>query len=132
MADLLFLDDSHADFFHEKIGQLEEEGHTADVYFKSLVYLCGLVSETRDNFGSIYSWTDRTINLDALSAGWQTGGTYRITRLAFNLWNGCGSDSPDGELISSMFLPDNLFCCSFMEYFFQAIRLRFPEYCLYR
>ena len=51
MADLLFIDDSHAAFFREKIAQLEADGHTADVYFKSLVYLCGLTSETRDTFG---------------------------------------------------------------------------------
>ena len=50
----------------------------------------------------------------------------RVTRLAFNLWNSCGSDGGSGA--TEEYLPDNLFCCELMEAFFEALRIRFPEY----
>ncbi|CUP97933.1 Uncharacterised protein [uncultured Flavonifractor sp.] len=40
----------------------------------------------------------------------------KITRLAFNLWNGYGTEQPDSAQISPFFLPDELFCCVFQPY----------------
>lgn len=60
--------------------------------------------------------------------GWQTGTSKRITRLAFNLWNGYGQEQPEDERVSAAFLPDEIFCCGFQSCFFEAVRLRFPEY----
>lgn len=122
-----FIDSAHKEFFLQKLSQAEGERKRVDSYFKALIYLCGLTQETRSHFSSIFDWNDWTINFECLSAGWQTGGTARITRLAFNLWNGCGSDDPIGTPISIEYLPDNIFCCNFMEYFFEAVRLRFSE-----
>lgn len=120
-----FADRNHESFYLEKLALAESEGKRIDGYFRALVYLCGLTDETRFHFADIFCWTDWSIRPEVLSAGWQTGGTLRVTRLAFNLWNGCGSDDPDGTEAQSEYLPDNLFCCPFMEYFFEAVRLRF-------
>ena len=67
----------------------------------------------------------------ALEKGWQTGGTARIVRMAFNLWNGwcyeSEEEAQDGRM-SEAFTPDNLFCCEFAPYFYEAVKLRYPEY----
>ena len=67
----------------------------------------------------------------ALEEGWQTGGTARIVRMAFNLWNGwcyeSEEEAQDGRM-SEAFTPDNLFCCEFAPYFYEAVKLRYPEY----
>ena len=105
-----FLDQEHADFFAEKDRFTQEAGHTADSYSRSFFYLCGLCPDTRTHFRRLFDWD-----------GW-------CTRLAFNLWNGYGQEIPDRSDISASFLPDEVFCCPFQPYFFEAIRLRFPEY----
>lgn len=126
MDNIRFLSTAHKDFF---LGQMEaatNAGRGTDSYFKSLVYLCGLTEETRNHFSDIFDCHDWAINLEATSAGWQTGTSLRVTRLAFNLWNGCGSDSGSGA--TEEYLPDSLFCCELMEFFFEALLIRFPEY----
>lgn len=126
MDNLRFLSMAHKDFF---LGQMEaatNAGRCTDSYFRSLAYLCGLTAETRDHFSDIFDCSDWSIRPEATEVGWQTGTSLRVTRLAFNLWNGCGSDSGGGA--TEEYLLDNLFCCELMEFFFEALRLRFPEY----
>ena len=123
-----FYDDAHEAFFCEKLKLAAASGRTPDSYFRSLLYLCGLCAETRCHFHSLFDWREWCICPEALADGWQTGTSKRITRLAFNLWNGCGQEQPDDERISAAFLPDEIFCCGFQPYFFEAVRLRFPEY----
>lgn len=123
-----FFDAAHEAFYTEKLEQAKREGHRVDGYFSSLLYLCGLCHDTRAHFNRLFDWREWCICPDALSDGWQTGATGKITRLAFNLWNGYGFIDPDDEHVSASFLPDELFCCEFQAYFFEAIRLRYPEY----
>ena len=79
---------------------------------------------TRRNVGRIFDFEQDRIKPDGLHEGWQTGGTVRITRLAFNLWNGY---TEQGE--ERMSTPYEMFDCSFAPYFYEAIKLRYPEYC---
>ena len=39
-----------------------------------------------------------------------------------------GQEQPEDERVSAAFLPDEIFCCGFQSCFFEAVRLRFPEY----
>ena len=51
--------------------------------------------------------------------------------MAFNLWNGwCYESEEDAQegRTSDTFTPDNLFCCEFAPYFYEAVKLRYPEY----
>lgn len=125
--DIRFADIEHLNFYGEICARAKGEGKRVDSYFRSLVYLCGLTPDTRAYFKDIFDWEDWAIRPESLSAGWQTGGSLRIIRLAFNLWNGCGSDDPDAAAVQVEYLPDALFCCGYMEFFFEALRLRFPE-----
>lgn len=87
-----------------------------------------LNDDTRSHFHRLFDWREWCICPEALADGWQTGTSKRITRLAFNLWNGYGQEQPEDERVSAAFLPDEIFCCGFQSCFFEAVRLRFPEY----
>ena len=123
-----FYDDANEAFFREKLERAAASGRTPDNYFRSFLYLCGLCPDTRSHFHRLFDWREWCICPEALADGWQTGTSKRITRLAFNLWNGYGQEQPEDERVSAAFLPDEIFCCGFQSCFFEAVRLRFPEY----
>lgn len=123
-----FANNAHEAFYCEWLEQAIESKRVPDGYFRAFLYLCGLCPDTQAHFHRLFDWDEWCIRPEGLSEGWQTGTTKKITRLAFNLWNGYGAEEPDDTSISPFFLPDELFCCGFQPYFFEAIRLRFPEY----
>ena len=59
-----------------------------------------------------------------MHGGWQTSGTVRVCRLAFNLWN--GYTDPEH---SNAYSPEDLFCCEFAPYFMEGVKIRYPKYC---
>lgn len=125
MNEILFKNDSHREFY------LRHTVNGSDVYLRTLVYLLGLTAETRVNFSQCFNAKSRMIKPEALSEGWQTGSTGRIVRMAFNLWNGWHYETPedaDVGRVSAACTPDELFCCEFAPFFFEAIKLRYPEY----
>ena len=126
--DIWFADIEHLNFYRDICTRAEAGGKRVDSYFRPLAYLCGLTPDTRAHFQNIFDWEDWSICPEALSAGWQTGSSLRIIRLAFNLWNGSGSDDPESSGMQAEYLPDNLFSCGYMEFFFDAMRLRFPRF----
>lgn len=67
---------------------------------------------------------ERLIKPKALHEGWQTGGSARLTRLAFNLWNGYVEKGEE-----SLSTPYEMFDCGYAPYFYEAIRMKYPEYC---
>lgn len=118
---MLFADIEHRDFYLSRIGE------RADAYRKSMYYLIGLTPETRIKSNKIL--TEDGINIDVLQEDWQTGTTLRVCCLAFNLWNGyITKENGEDSIKPAAFTPEELFCCSYAPFFFEAIRLRFPEY----
>jgi len=69
-----------------------------------------------------------------LHEGWQTSGSQRVVRMAFNLYcNGTPSvyDYEDAEeqlTECKLYSVEDLFCCGYAPYFWQAIQIRYPEY----
>lgn len=129
-----FIDDEHKSFFENKMEELAKLGKK-DVYYKSLVYTLGICETTREHFKEIFNIYQSEVNLDAIQKGWQTGTSEKVTRMAFNLWNHClmydSEDDLDKEKISSSYAPSEIFCCSFAPYFWEAIKIRYPEYTNY-
>lgn len=76
---------------------------------------------------------------ECLQEGWQTSGSVKIIRMAFNLYcNGTPSiynfeDSDlEGQLQEcSLYTVEELFCCGYARYFWEAVKIRYPEYCFY-
>lgn len=127
---ILFQDKEHAQFTSDKLRQLRDMGHEPDVYAQALFYTLGVCDDTRRHFEDLFDMEDRGIKLDGLQMGWQTGTSRKVTRLAFNLWNGCQYDSEgDAEAgrLSPYYAVDEIFCCGYLPYFMEAVRLRFPE-----
>ena len=59
-----------------------------DSYYSSFFYCVGISEDTRNHVDRMFDFKERLIKPEALHEGWQTGGSARLTRLAFNLWNG--------------------------------------------
>lgn len=110
---------NHKDFFFDTMKKCKRD----DSYHRALVYLLGLTPDTRNHFHELFDLTEDMIEPDGLAAAWQTSGTLRICRLAFNLWNEyVDEDRPE------LFSPSDLFCCEFAPFFIYALQLRYPEY----
>ena len=116
-----FIDQGHRKFYY---AMLIKSDRRDDVYYRSLFYVLGLSKETRERINELFDFESRSIKPDALYAGWQTGQSVRLTLLAFNLWSGWTAKGK--EHFST---PNGLFDCSLARYFWEAIRLRYPEYC---
>lgn len=129
-----FIDDEHKSFFENKMEELAKLGKK-DVYYKSLVYTLGICETTREHFKEIFNINQSEVNLDAIQKGWQTGTSEKVTRMAFNLWNHSlmydSEDDLENEKNSSSYAPSEIFCCSFAPYFWEAIKIRYPEYTNY-
>lgn len=126
---ITFMDAEHERFFFSALKRC----NNFDVYHQSFFYLLGLNADTRRNAAEIYDFDERLVRPGCLEQGWQTSGTVRIVRLAFNLYcNGtpsvkCLEGNPLDEC--KRYAVDEIFCCSYAPYFWQAIKLRYPEYC---
>lgn len=130
MFKIKFIDKEHREFFKEKYNSLQGYRKT-DVYYLSLIYLLGIDENTRNNFNKIFDIDKGEINIEALHCPWQTSSSEKVTRLAFNLWNSCNYDGREdyfNDKYSSEYNPSNIFCCSYAPYFYEGIKLRFPEY----
>lgn len=120
MAEIKFTSKEHEDFYRT---MLQRSGN-GDSYHRAFFYCVGISGTARTNVERIFDFVKNQIKPDGLHEGWQTGGTVRITRLAFNLWNGY---MEQGE--ERMSTPYEVFDCNYSPYFYEAIKLRYPEYC---
>lgn len=124
-----FKNEQHKSFYMENIQKTNSE---RDPYRKALFYTLGLTEQTRVHINDIYDFHKKGIDWDGLSKPWQTSTSLRVTRLAFNLYNNFNGiigdeviDNPNG------YTPEDIFCNELMTYFFEAIKLRYPEYAGY-
>lgn len=116
-----FMDKEHKAFFARMMAKSQKQ----DCYHQALFYTLGLNPDTRANVDSLFDFKMDWIMPEHFHAPWQTGGSYRVTRMAFNLWNGWAEE---GHEKSST--PDEMFDCGYASYFFEAVKLRYPEYCV--
>lgn len=127
---ILFASEEHEKFYYEKL----EEVRMQDVYHKALCYCLGINTDTRQNVNRIYDFKSGLVKPECLMEGWQTSGSMRVIRMAFNLYcNGTPSvsdyDDADEKLREcSMYSVEELFCCGYAPYFWQAVQIRYPEY----
>lgn len=115
-----FVSKEHEKFYNE---MLKRSG-VNDCYHRSFFYCIGISEITRSNITRLYNFKRGYAKPGGLHEGWQTDSTIRLSRLALNLWNGY---TEQGE--ERMSAPYELFDCEYAPYFYEAIKLRFPEYC---
>ena len=131
--ELIFISEAHEKFYYEKLKEVRYQ----DVYHKALCYCLGISDDTRRNANRIYDFETGYVKTECLHEGWQTSGSAKVVRMAFNLYcNGTPSvdDYKDAEEQISecrQYTVEELFCCAYAPYFWQAIQIRYPEYATY-
>ena len=120
MAEIKFASKEHKEFY---VTMLQKSGNN-DSFHRAFFYCIGISDTTRKNIDRVFDFGRDRIKPGGLHEGWQTGGTMRLARLAFNLWNGYTEEGAE-----RMSTPYEMFDCSYAPYFYVAIQLRYPEYC---
>lgn len=121
-----FFDNKHKQFYEQKLKEIGK----SDVYRKALVYTLGICETTREHFNNIFNLKSGEININAVTAPYQTSTSKKVTRMAFSLWNRCNYDSEqdiENDKVSTYYNPSEIFCCTYAPYFWQAIKIRYPE-----
>ena len=128
---ITFKNQMHMDFYTEYVMKCREQ----DVYQKALIYCLGIDRNTREHVDQIYDFSTGCIKPKCLLEGWQTSGSVKIIRMAFNLYcNGTPSisfcKSKKAQLEEcQLYTVENLFCSGDAKYFWEAVKIRYPEYC---
>lgn len=116
-----FKDAEHEEGYNKLIAKAEVQEW--DKERLSLFYVLSLFDETRKYIEDLYDFQGKCIKLDGLTKGWQTGGTTKATKLAFNLYNNWRGYDGEGEDYS----PLEIFSVSteYRNYMLLAVQLRF-------
>ena len=130
--DILFISKEHEKFYNDNLLLVRYQ----DCYHKALVYCLGLNNDTRTHISEIYDFKAGLVRPDCIHQGWQTSGSIKVTRMAFNLYT---NNTPTLYLCDSheklqecaKYTVEELFSCSYAPFFWQAIKLRYPEYASY-
>lgn len=109
----------HKSFYYKMLKKTHKRN---DACHRALFYLLGVSKHTRRHIEDIFDFENRNIRPKAIYAIWQTGSSARLTRLAFNLWNGWTEKG--GEWLSA---PSELFDCGLAPFFLEALKLRYPD-----
>lgn len=127
---IIFANKQHKDFYLEYLPKCRYN----DAYHRALVYCLGINRDTREHVNQIYDFQSGLIKTECLHDGWQTSGSKKIVRLAFNLYtNGMPSiydcDGAEQQVKECQrYTVGNLFCCSYAVYFVEAVKIRYEEY----
>ena len=133
LTSIIFKNRQHENFYNEYL----EKRRYKDVYHRALVYCLGIDRDTREHIDSIYDFNAGLVKPECLHEGWQTSGSAKIVRLAFNLYcngmpsieDGMKEDEILGECQS--YTVEDIFCCGYARYFWEAVKIRYPDECNY-
>jgi len=131
---ITFKNEEHENFYNEYLQKCRYQ----DAYHQALVYCLGISKDTRVNAERIYNFETGLVKVKCLHEGWQTSGSLKIIRMAYNLYcNGTPSvkdsaKSADRLQECQRYTVEDLFCCGYAKYFWEAIKVRYPEYCFYQ
>ena len=127
---IIFISEAHEKFYYEKLKEVQYQ----DEYHMALFYCLGINNDTRQNFDRIYDLKNDCVKPECLKEGWQTSGSKKVTRMALSLFcNGVPSIDENESVKEQLhecrqYTAEELFCCAYAPFFWQAIRIRYPEY----
>lgn len=101
----------------------------------AIVWASALIQE--EILAVFYDFKTGDIKTECLREGWQTGSSMKVVRLAFNLY--CNTTpsvddykEPEEQMDECMkYTVEDLFCCTYAPFFWQAIQIRCPDYANY-
>jgi len=123
-----FGDEQHEKRFYAILGKMK----SGDVYHTSVAYLLTLDIECYRHIDSLFDFEEDVIKpYGALNQAWQTGTSAKTTRLMFNLWRGSYEDYDRDEKSvkdsSRKYTVDEIFSSNLALWYFEAIKLRYPN-----
>lgn len=134
----VFIDKAHEIFYRDQMKKVKD-----DVYHRALFYALGINEDIRQHIDDVYDFQEHLIIPDAVHRAWQTSGSLKATRIAFNLYANCvpegNTDAAEtlNEAIDeantiTAYTVEEIFDCPYAPFFWQAIQLRYPEFAVYR
>lgn len=116
-----FIDAAHKEFFQS----IQREAKVWDSYHKALFYVLGICPDCRKHIKDLFNFNRKSEyygikHTTAFQHGWHTSGSMACVRMAFNLWNGYQDDRTS---------PYDIFCCEYAPFFYEGVRLRYPDQC---
>ena len=89
----------------------------------SVLRMLPLFEETRRHINDLYDFEENCMKFEGLKKGWQTGGTTKATKLAFNLFNNYRGEDREKEDYS----PLELFSLDtdYRNYMLMAVQIRY-------
>ena len=133
LAGIIFKNKHHEAFYNRYL----QKCRCKDVYHRALVYSLGIDRDTREHIDRIYDFNTGLVKPECLYEGWQTSGSAKIVRLAFNLYcNGMpsiedGMKEDDILRECQSYTVEDIFCCGYARYFWEAVKIRYPDECRY-
>lgn len=128
-AVLKFRDRTHEKDYRKFLERMKSR----DCYHQAAAYLLALDEVLVDHADDVFDFDQDGAHVEtALQHGWQTGTSFKTTRLLLNLWNGWCNDFVEDtgeDYASATYAVNEIFTCSYAPYYWEAIKLRFPEYC---
>lgn len=130
---VLFISDAHEKFYNENMKKVRFR----DVYHEALIYCLGINADVRNHISEVFDFKNGGVLPESLHAEWQTSGSSKVVRIAFNLFcNGMpsiNSCTNIEEMLeeSSYYSVEDIFCSEYAPFFWQAIQIRYPEYATY-
>lgn len=124
---ITFKDKEHRELFEKICGKFTGQ---LDPYHLATAYLLSLDRVIRPHINRVFDFDEDVIKPESLRESWQTSTSLKTSRLLFNLWNGYDSEGEpiSEETPSQYYSPEHIFACSYAPYYWQAIKLRYPEY----
>lgn len=131
---MIFKDNKHENAFYQILDKMKLS--SSDPERVALAYLLALNEDCCKHISDLYDFEEKIILVEGLDKAWQTHTSLKTARMAFNLYNGycydnktyIDSDGYETDLPSVYYSPVHLFACGDAPYFWQAIKLRYPEY----
>ena len=124
-----FQNEKHERDYRDTLSKMKSK----DCYHKSAAYLLTLDEVCNKHISELFDFEKDVIKpFGTLYLPWQTGTSVKTTRLMFNLWSGVSIDHDTSESVyeetRSYYTPEEIFCCCYAPYYFEAVKLRYPEY----
>jgi hypothetical protein len=83
METIKFNSKAHELFYKEMLSRTNQ----TDVYYKAFFYCMGVCETTRKHIEVLFDFKEGCIMPENLHLPFRTGTSYKVTRMAFNLWN---------------------------------------------
>lgn len=99
---------------------------SVDRHHNAVAYLLGL-PEIFPHAEELFDFGKDCVKAEGLFAAWQNDSTKKATRLIFSIWGYCGDIEIGGDSPRE-YSAAELFNCKYSVYFYEAMRLLYPQY----